>query len=113
MLRGLLDCDCLLRSPRERQPMPPSGQVGPHARAKWTAWQSGGDRLYSTLMPANLITFAHLSMASVRIVPNSAGEPPSTVPPSSTLRALILGSARPALSSLFSIWMISGGVPLG
>src|SRR6266404_293041 len=73
-------------------------------------WQ---DRPYSALMPANLITLAHFSMASERIAPNSAGEPPSTVPPSSTIQALILLSARPALSSLFSISMMSAGVFLG
>src|SRR6266403_750963 len=73
-------------------------------------WQ---DRPYSALMPANLITLAHFSMASERIAPNSAGEPPSTVPPSSTIRALILLSARPALSSLFSISIMSAGVFLG
>ena len=46
--------------------------------------ESSGDRPYSALMPANLITFAHFSVASEMIVPNSAGEPPTTVPPSST-----------------------------
>ena len=39
--------------------------------------ESSGDRPYSALMPANLITFAHFSVASEMIVPNSAGEPPN------------------------------------
>src|SRR6476620_3744931 len=72
-----------------------------------------GDRPYSALMPTNFITRAHFSVASEMIVPNSAGEHPSTVPPSSTIWDLILLSARPALSSLFSISMISAGVFLG
>ncbi len=42
---------------------------------------------YSALMPANLITFVHFSVASERIVPNSAGVPPSTVPPSLVILA--------------------------
>ena len=64
-------------------------------------------------MPADLITFAHFSVASARIAPNSAGVPPSTVPPSSTMRVLILSLASPAFSSLFNRVMISTGVPLG
>ena len=43
----------------------------------------------------------------------SAGEPASTVPPRSASRALILGSARPALISLLSLSMISVGVFFG
>jgi hypothetical protein len=43
----------------------------------------------------------------------SAGEPASTVPPSSTSRALSFGSSRPALTSLLSLSMISTGVFLG
>src|SRR5262245_18033259 len=74
---------------------------------------SGDERPYSALMPANLITFAHFSVASAMIVANSAGEPPSTVPPSSTIRVLILASARPALISLFNRLTISAGVLLG
>src|SRR5215813_4320323 len=73
----------------------------------------GCHRPYSALTPANLITFAHFSVASATIFPNSAGVPPVTVPPSSSIRPLILLSARPAFSSLFSISMMSAGVPLG
>src|SRR5258708_31397499 len=99
-----------------KSPLPLTTQLGHGAvRARESdkfgiLWQ---DRPYSALMPANLITLAHFSMASEMIAPNSAGEPPSTVPPSSTIRALILLSARPALSSLFSISMMSAGVVLG
>ena len=64
-------------------------------------------------MPANLITFAHFSVASDSSFPKSAGVPPSGVPPSSTIRALILLSATAALSSRFNRAMSSGGVFLG
>src|ERR1700687_4694202 len=87
--------------------------MGLYALAKRIKLASSGDRPYSALTPANLITFDHFSVASEMIVPNAASEPPSTVPPSSTIRALILLSARPALSSLFSISMIAAGVFLG
>jgi hypothetical protein len=40
----------------------------------------------------------------------SAGEPGSIVPPNSANRACILGSARPALISLFNVSMIEAGV---
>ena len=43
-----------------------------HAGIEWPATNSP----YSVLMPANSITLAHFSVASQRIVPNSAGEPP-------------------------------------
>src|SRR5882724_4356627 len=68
---------------------------------------------HSGLMPANLITLPHFSVSSAMSFPKSAGEPPSTVPSRSAIRALILGSARPALISLLSLSTISGGVFLG
>ena len=37
------------------------------------------------------MTFAHFSVASERIAPNSAGVPPSTVPPNSFARRYALG----------------------
>src|SRR5262245_55870589 len=46
-------------------------------------------------------------------LPKSAGVPVSSVPPRSASRAFILGSARPALISRFSLSMISAGVFLG
>src|SRR5262245_7322622 len=46
------------------------------------------------------ITLAHFSVLLAMSLPKSAGEPASTAPPRSASRALILGSARPALISL-------------
>ena len=56
----------------------------------------GTDADHSALMPANPITLAHFSVSSARSLPNSAGEPETTVPPMSASRTLILGSARAA-----------------
>ena len=72
-----------------------------------------GRTRHSGLMPANLITLPHFSVSSAMSLPKSAGEPASTVPPRSASRALILGSARPALISLLSLSTISAGVFLG
>src|SRR5262245_61321624 len=69
--------------------------------------------VHSALMPANLITLAHFSVSSAMSLPKSAGEPAITVPPSSAIRALILGSARAALISLLSRLTISAGVFVG
>src|SRR5262245_60759096 len=63
----------------------------------------------SALRPANLTTLAHFSVSSATSLPKSAGEPESTVPPSSANRAFAPGSARLALISLWSRSMISGG----
>ena len=46
-------------------------------------------------------------------LPEVGGRTGSTVPPRSASRALILGSARPALISLLSFSTISAGVFLG
>ena len=46
-------------------------------------------------------------------LPNSAGEPESTVPPKSASRAFIPGSAMTALISVFSLSMTAAGVFLG
>src|SRR5262245_14357594 len=67
----------------------------------------------STLMPASLITLDHFSVYAPMNVRNSAGEPASTVPPRSAIRAFILGSVRAALISSLSLLMISTGVFLG
>ena len=64
-------------------------------------------------MPANLITFAHFSVASEMTVPNSAGVPPSSGAAQLYDPCLTLASATPALSSLFNRLMMSAGVPLG
>ena len=65
---------------------------------------------HSGLMFAARITLPHFSVSSAMNLPKSAGEPESTVPPRSAIRALILGSARPALISLLSLSTISTGV---
>src|SRR5262249_7635920 len=54
---------------------------------------------YSALMLAVRITLPHFSVSPVITLPKSAGEPVSAMPPISASRALILGSARPALIS--------------
>jgi hypothetical protein len=65
------------------------------------------------LMLAARITLAHFLVSSAMSLPKSAGEPGSTVPPSSASRAFSFGSARPALISWLSFWTISVGVFLG
>src|SRR5262249_10831445 len=67
----------------------------------------------SALMFAARITLPHFSVSSAISLPKSLGEPGRTLPPRSASRALILGSARPALISLFSFSTISAGVALG
>ena len=70
-------------------------------------------RHHSGLMFAARITWPHLSVSSAMSVPKSEGEPASNMPPISASRALILGSARPALIALLSFSMISVGVFVG
>src|SRR6476469_3438361 len=79
--------------------------------AERNLWNVG--RHHSGLRPANLTTLPHSSVSSAMSFPKSAGEPASNVPPRSASRALILGSASPALISLLSLSMISMGVFLG
>src|SRR6476619_3231822 len=67
----------------------------------------------SGLMLAARITLLHFSVSSAMSFPKSAGEPGSGVPPRSTSRALIVGSARAALISLLSVSTISAGVFFG
>src|SRR5262245_31553127 len=56
---------------------------------------------------------AHFSVSSAISLPKSADDWGSAVAPSSVRRALMLGCARPALISLFSLSMISVDVFLG
>jgi hypothetical protein len=72
-----------------------------------------GSALVEHLMPVKLTTLPHFSVSSAISLPKSAGEPASTVPPRSASRVFMLGSARPALISLFSFSTISAGVALG
>src|SRR5215831_19169184 len=67
----------------------------------------------SGLMVAARTTLLHFSVSSAMSLPKSAGEPGSTVPPDSAIRALILGSVRAALVSWLSLSMTPAGVPLG
>lgn len=55
------------------------------------------------LIPANLVTLDYFSVSSAMSLPESAGEPTSTVPPRWASRTLSWGSARPALISLLSL----------
>src|SRR5262249_38941791 len=68
---------------------------------------------HSALMLAARIPLPHFSVSSAMSFPKSAGEPTSGVPPRSASRALILGSARAALTSLLSLLTISAGVAFG
>src|SRR5262249_11472860 len=68
---------------------------------------------HSALIPTDLITLAHFSVSSTMSLPRSAGEPASAVPPRSASRALMLGSAKAALTSFLSLSAISAGVFLG
>jgi hypothetical protein len=68
---------------------------------------------HSGLMPANLITLAHFSVSATMSLPKSAGEPGFGTLPNAAYRDLTSGSARPALISTLSFWMISTGVPFG
>src|SRR5262249_17836692 len=67
----------------------------------------------SALMPVNLTTLPHFSVSSAISLPKSAGEPAITLPLRSASRVFMLGSARPALISLFSFSTISAGVTFG
>src|SRR5262249_10890918 len=66
--------------------------------AEWVMEYRG----HSTLMLAARITLAHFSVSSAMSLPKSAGEPESTEAPRSARRALIVGSARARLISLFN-----------
>src|ERR1700730_5730541 len=68
---------------------------------------------HSPLMPAARITLPHFSVNSTTNLPNSTGELAKGSAPKSTSRALNLGSASAALTSLLRIAMISGGVFAG
>src|SRR5215471_10996789 len=74
----------------------------------------GQDRAdHSALMLAARITLAHFSVSSAMSLPKSAGDIGIGTPPRSASRALIVGSARPALIASLSLSTISAGVFLG
>src|SRR5262249_49854467 len=70
-------------------------------------------RTHCGLMLAARKTLAHFSVSSAISLPKSAGESASTSPPRSASRALFLGSARAALTSLLSLSTTSAGVAFG
>src|SRR5262249_34120664 len=80
-----------------------------------TLWNidSTVDQPQSALMLRARITLPHFSVSSAIILPKSAGEPASTVPPRSARWAFILGSSRAALISLLSLRIVCGDVFLG
>src|SRR3954463_3034912 len=67
----------------------------------------------SGFAPANFTTFAHFTVSSFTCLPKSAGEPAIGEALSSAKRALALGSASIALTSLLSLATMSAGVPFG
>src|SRR5262249_8627199 len=71
------------------------------------------DRPQSALMLRARMPLPHFSLSSAMSLPKSAGEPTNAVPPSSASRALILGSARPALMASLSLSIICDGVFFG
>src|ERR1022692_1642324 len=104
--------------PEQRQHPPPDaricgGEVSLIFLANVSDAQDGPLLDHSALAPENLTTLAHFSVSSAMSLPKSVGEPGSTVPPRSSSRPLILGSARAALISLLSFSMISAGVFFG
>jgi len=67
-------------------------------------------RHHSGLMFANLTTLPHFSVSSLMSLAKSAGVIGIGKAPRSASRAFILGSARAALISLFSLSMMFAGV---
>src|SRR5262249_41625054 len=100
------------QSPRLSRPVSVISGHCRHSR-NGSLWNIRAFPPQSALMPVNLTTLPHFSVSSAISLPKSAGEPASTVPPKSASRAFILGSARPALISLFSFSTISAGVAFG
>jgi hypothetical protein len=68
-----------------------------------TELRRGEDRAQSGLIFAARTTLPHLSVSLAMSLANSAGVIGIGVPPRSASRSLILGSARPALTSLLSL----------
>src|SRR5262249_60081371 len=87
-----------------------AGRRGAEQRDEFAALHTSYD---SGLMFASRTTLLHFSVSSAMSLPKSVGEPGSTVPPESAIRALILGSVRAALVSWLGFPLTSAGVPLG
>jgi hypothetical protein len=74
--------------------------IANHHSRNGRLWNVRGDvRYQSAFAPESLTTLAHFSVSLAKSLAKSAGDPGSGVPPSSAIRALILGSAKAALSS--------------
>src|SRR5262249_9508275 len=84
-------------------------QFGANARPETRFCKPTTDRPHSALMFAARITLPHFSVSSAINLTKSAGEPGSTVPPQAANRDFILGSARAALISAWSLSTISAG----
>src|SRR6516225_817426 len=80
-------------------------------RQLWNIGTMFGDQY--GFAPENFTTFAHFSVSSAMNLPNSAGDIGICRPSKSASRALIVGSARPALIASLSLSTISAGVFLG
>src|SRR5262249_53276058 len=89
------------------------GRVGGAPQFRETGRYGTPASAYSGLIPANFTTLPHFSVSSAIIFPKSAGDTGAGTAPSSLKRAFILGSASPALISLFSLSTISAGVLFG
>src|SRR5215468_2783311 len=100
--RELMHCSkCLVASPNARD------------FAERDLWNMSSRLDHSGFAPENLITLLHFSVSSAMSLPKSVGDPGSMTPPSSASRALILGSASPALIAWLTLSMISAEVFLG
>ena len=90
----------------------PPAVIGTHSQnGIYGTWTDA--RPYSALMLTARITLAHFSVSSATSLPKSAGEPGSSVPPSSTSLVLSFGSSSAALISRLSLSMIAIGVAFG
>ena len=79
----------------------------------WPAEPAAGWRDHSALILAPLITLPHFSVSSAMSLAKSAGVPAIERPPSCASRAIVLASARPALTSRLSFSTTSVGVLRG
>src|SRR5262249_11195244 len=112
-LVGIVTCLSILTQPRMRSRLFTLDHVVGAIRGTGFMEYLAPFAVQSALMPANLTTLPHFSVSSAMSFPKSAGESATTARPRSESRALILGSARPALISLFSFSTISAGVFFG
>src|SRR5262245_21501897 len=111
---GLRPCDarnCWQRGRAGGQMQKSSAGKFHSALPEYGRWWAS--RHHSGLMLAARITLPHFSVSSAMNLPKSAGVIGIGVPPKSSSRAFIFGSARAALVSLLSFSTMSAGVFLG